>query len=149
MADRPVILSADDKLVYSPHEYATSVFEQPYFNEAGYDPETTLPGIFRENWGLIEEEGIAPLLLGEFGSTLDNQTDREWAPVLTDYLLENDIDWAIWSWNPNSGDTQGVVLDDWKTPRQDAFTYLLDPLLAEAPQDPMNEVMSSEDTMVL
>ncbi|MGD1882969.1 MAG: cellulase family glycosylhydrolase [Paracoccaceae bacterium] len=149
VADRPVILSADDKLVYSPHEYATSVFEQPYFNEAGYDPETTLPGIFRENWGFIEEEGIAPLLLGEFGSTFDNQTDREWAPVLTDYLLENDIDWAIWSWNPNSGDTQGVVLDDWKTPRLDAFTYLLDPLLAEAPQDPVNDVMSSEDTMVL
>ena len=135
VADRPVELNVDNRLVYSPHEYATSVFEQPYFTEAGYDPETTLPEIFRENWGFIEEEGIAPLLLGEFGSTFDNQIDIEWAPVLADYLLEHDIDWTIWSWNPNSGDTGGVVENDWVTPREDAFTYLLDVLLAESPGD--------------
>lgn len=152
VADRPIVLNADDKLVYSPHEYATSVFEQPYFTEAGYDPETTLPQIFSENWGFIEEQGIAPVLLGEFGSTFESQIDKEWGPVLTEYLLENDIDWAIWSWNPNSGDTQGVVLDDWETPREDAFTYLLDDLLAEdntsasAPAN-MQEVEAPDTTM--
>ena len=133
VVDRPVELNVDNKLVYSPHEYATSVFEQPYFTEAGYDPETTLPEIFSENWGFIEEQGIAPLLVGEFGSIFDNQTDQEWGPVLADYLLENDIDWAMWSWNPNSGDTGGVVQGDWQTPREEAFTYLLDLLLAEEP----------------
>ena len=131
VADRPVVLNADDKLVYSPHEYATSVFEQPYFTQAGYDPETTLPQIFNENWGFIEEQGIAPLLLGEFGSKFENQTDKDWGPVLAEYLLENDIDWSVWSWNPNSGDTGGVVQDDWETPREEAFTYLLDLLLGE------------------
>ncbi|MEM8537140.1 MAG: cellulase family glycosylhydrolase, partial [Pseudomonadota bacterium] len=131
VADRPIQLNADNKLVYSPHEYATSVFEQPYFNAPGYDPETTLPHIFSENWGFIEEQSIAPLLLGEFGSTFDSQVDKDWAPVLSEYLLDNDIDWAVWSWNPNSGDTEGVVEADWQTPRQEAFTYLLDALLAE------------------
>jgi len=92
-----------------------------------------LPEIFSRNWGFIEEDGIAPLLLGEFGSTFASQTDIEWGPVLADYLTENDIDWSVWSWNPNSGDTGGVVQDDWATPREDAFTYLLDTLLNETP----------------
>ena len=51
--DRPIELNVDNKLVYSPHEYATSVFDQPYFTEAGYDPETTLPQVFSENLSLI------------------------------------------------------------------------------------------------
>ena len=152
VADRPVELNADNKLVYSPHEYATSVFEQPYFTEAGYDPETTLPEIFRENWGFIEEDGIAPLLLGEFGSTFENATDEAWGPVLADYLTENDIDWSIWSWNPNSGDTGGVVEDDWATPREDAFTFLLDTLLAEgadlAAEVPDDTADDDDDTAV-
>ncbi len=131
VADRPVVLSADDKLVYSPHEYATSVFGQPYFFEAGFDPETDLPEIFRENWGFIEEQGIAPVLVGEFGSTFDSAIDQAWGPALADYLTENDIDWAFWAWNPNSGDTGGVVEGDWQTPRQAAFEYLLDTLLGE------------------
>ncbi|MDX8348940.1 cellulase family glycosylhydrolase [Cognatiyoonia sp. IB215446] len=139
VADRPIELNADNKLVYSPHEYATSVFEQPYFTEAGYDAETTLPQIFSENWGFIEEQGIAPVLLGEFGSKFENQTDKDWGPVLAEYLLENDIDWAMWSWNPNSGDTGGVVKDDWETPREEAFTYLLDMLLGEG-----NEAMPAQ-----
>jgi len=131
VAERPVVLNSDDKLVYSPHEYATSVHEQPYFTQANYDAEMVLPQIFSEHWGFIEEQGIAPVLLGEFGSKFENQIDKDWGVVLSNYLLETDIDWTIWSYNPNSGDTDGVVLNDWETPREDAFTYLLDDLLGE------------------
>ena len=31
------------------------------------------------------------------------------------YLKENGISYTYWSWNPNSGDTGGVLKDDWST----------------------------------
>ncbi|MEM1275289.1 MAG: cellulase family glycosylhydrolase [Pseudomonadota bacterium] len=131
--DRPVVLNTDDKLVYSPHDYPASIFNQPWFNDG-----SDLYEVFRENWGFIFEEGIAPVLLGEFGSRLENPLDLVWADAITDYLSGdfngdgvNDLQpgqagpsFAWWSWNPNSGDTGGYVLDDWTTVRQNAADLL-------------------------
>ncbi len=135
--DRPVVLNADDKLVYSPHDYPASIFNQPWFTDG-----SDLYEVFRENWGFIHEEGIAPILLGEFGSRLENPLDLVWAEAITNYLAGdfdgdgvNDLgdgemgpSFAWWSWNPNSGDTGGYLNDDWLTVRQNAAD-LLDPLL--------------------
>ncbi len=135
--DRPVVLNADDKLVYSPHDYPASIFNQPWFTDG-----SDLYEVFRENWGFIHEEGIAPILLGEFGSRLENPLDLLWAEAITNYLAGdfdgdgvNDLSdgemgpsFAWWSWNPNSGDTGGYLNDDWLTVRQNAAD-LLDPLL--------------------
>ncbi|MEM8916395.1 MAG: cellulase family glycosylhydrolase, partial [Pseudomonadota bacterium] len=137
--DRPVQLNADNKLVYSPHDYPPSVFNQSWFNDG-----SNLYDVFRENWGFIFEEGLAPILLGEFGSKLENPADQPWAEAITTYLGgdfdgdgTNDLgagqagpSFAWWSWNPNSGDTGGYVLDDWVTVRQGAAD-LLAPLLAD------------------
>ncbi|MCV0428998.1 MAG: cellulase family glycosylhydrolase [Roseibium sp.] len=135
--DRPVELAVDNKLVYSPHDYPASIYQQPWFTDG-----SDLYEVFRENWGFIYEEGIAPILLGEFGSRLENAQDLVWAEAITNYLSGdfdgdgvNDLNagevgpsFAWWSWNPNSGDTGGYVLDDWTTVRQNA-AVLLDPLL--------------------
>ena len=99
--------------------------------------------VFRENWGYIHEEGIAPILLGEFGSKLATEVDRTWAEAITSYLsgdFDGDgavnpgaqpISFAWWSWNPNSGDTGGVLADDWRTPRPEVLD-LLEPFLDDA-----------------
>ncbi|MEM0989900.1 MAG: Calx-beta domain-containing protein [Pseudomonadota bacterium] len=137
MRDRPVVLQVDDKLVYSPHDYPASVFQQPWFTDG-----SNLYDVFRANWGFIYEEGIAPILLGEFGSRLQNPADLPWADAITAYLGGdfngdgvNDLNagdagpsFAWWSWNPNSGDTGGYLLDDWVSVRQNA-AELLNPLL--------------------
>ena len=34
------------------------------------------------------------------------------------------INWTYWSWNPNSGDTGGILADDWKTVNQNKMAYL-------------------------
>jgi endoglucanase len=111
----PVRLSVPGKLVYSPHEYATSVYVQEWFN----DPEfpANLPAIWDQQWGYLERQGIAPLLLGEFGSTLADPRDRVWLTELMRYTGSgvSGMDFTYWSWNPDSGDTGGIVLDDWKT----------------------------------
>ena len=137
--NNPVELDQAGKLVYSPHDYPASVYDQPWFNDG-----SNLYDVFNNAWGYIYEEGIAPVLLGEFGSRLETAKDLAWAEAITNYLGgdfdgdgtndlgagEGRISYAWWSWNPNSGDTGGILNDDWTTVRQGAID-LLDPLLEE------------------
>ncbi|XWN29135.1 MAG: cellulase family glycosylhydrolase [Devosia sp.] len=127
--DRPVVLSEPNKLVYSPHDYPNSVHSQPWFIDG-----SNLEDVFRKNWGFIAEEGIAPVLMGEWGSRLETQLDLTWANAISNYMEKLDIPWMWWSWNPNSGDTGGVLADDWQTPRQSVLS-LLDRFLPETQPD--------------
>jgi|GEM_PF-1468420 hypothetical protein len=34
------------------------------------------------------------------------------------------ISWTFWSWNPNTGDTSGVLKDDWTTAHADKMSLL-------------------------
>jgi hypothetical protein len=34
------------------------------------------------------------------------------------------MSWTFWSWNPNSGDTGGILADDWRTINGNKMTYL-------------------------
>ena len=142
--DRPIELEISDKLVYSPHDYGNSVHAQPWFQQDGFEDD--LPDIFREAWGFIQEEGIAPVLLGEFGTRLEDPKDTPWFEALTAYIAgdydhDGDLDlrpgeegmsWTYWSWNPNSGDTGGILADDWRTVHDDKLAYL-EPLQFDLP----------------
>ncbi|WP_339950471.1 Calx-beta domain-containing protein [uncultured Albimonas sp.] len=134
--DRPIELALDDKLVYSPHDYGNSVHAQPWFQDPGFAED--LPEIFREAWGFIFEDEIAPVMLGEFGTRLQDPKDEPWLAALTVYLQgdfdgdgaselasgQEGIGWTYWSWNPNSGDTGGVLADDWRTVIEAKMAYL-------------------------
>ena len=133
--DRPIELPIPNKLVYSPHDYPASVFNQPWFNDG-----TDLTEKFRENWGFIAEEGIAPVLIGEWGSRLEDPQDIEWAVTLSDYLADLDIAWIWWSLNPNSGDTGGIFADDWQTLRRPALDLMGPALARTEPIIPFSEV---------
>ncbi|PWC28984.1 glycoside hydrolase family 5 protein [Teichococcus aestuarii] len=136
VAERPVVLPAGNKVVYSPHDYPNSVFAQPWFQSD--DLAATLPAVFDRQWGYISREGIAPIILGEFGSRLQDPKDLAWLLALT-RTLNGDHDgdgtrdagapsaglsWAWWSWNPNSGDTGGILGDNWITPDQGKLDIL-------------------------
>jgi len=44
-------------------------------------------------------------------------TDVEgvWQRSLVSFLKDRGISYAYWAWNPNSGDTGGILKDDWTT----------------------------------
>ncbi|WP_431303745.1 Calx-beta domain-containing protein [Sediminicoccus sp. BL-A-41-H5] len=123
--DDPVVLQQANKLVYSPHDYPNSIYPNSWFEGPNF--KDNLPNVFREHWGFIYEQGIAPIFLGEFGSKLLDSRDIAWLDELTQYL-NGDFDtdgvldiaagqermsYAWWSWNPNSTDTGGILKDDW------------------------------------
>ncbi|MCV7344595.1 Calx-beta domain-containing protein [Mycolicibacterium rhodesiae] len=134
--DRPIVLDVPNRVVYSPHDYPNSVYAQPWFQTANFG--AGLPGVFRKAWGYIYEDNIAPIYVGEFGTKLTDPKDAVWFEALTSYLsgdFDNngtvdiaagteDMSWTYWSWNPNSGDTGGILADDWKTINQNKMAYL-------------------------
>jgi endoglucanase len=76
-----------------------------------------MPALWDKYWGYLNHEGTAPVLLGEFGgrSVDPATTEGVWQHKLFEYLKDHGISYTYWSWNPDSGDTGGVLQDDWQT----------------------------------
>jgi endoglucanase len=111
----PVRLSRPNKLVYSPHEYGPGVFNQPWFSEGSFP--NNLENRWEIGWNYIAAKGIAPILIGEFGGRQVDSSSKEgiWQQKLVNYIRKKDLSFAYWSWNPNSGDTGGILQDDWQS----------------------------------
>ena len=123
----PVRLNVPGRLVYSAHDYPASVYQQTWFSDPNYP--NNLPAVWDKNWGYLFRQNIAPVILGEFGSKLATTSDQQWFDKMTAYLGgdldgngtkdlaagQQGISWTYWSWNPNSGDTGGILADDWNT----------------------------------
>ncbi len=125
-ATRPISFALPHHLVYSVHDYPASVYAQRWFSDPGYPG--NLPSIWDRNWGYLQQRGLAPVFVGEFGTKLETASDKAWLTTLVSYLAEHRTSFAYWSYNPNSGDTGGLVADDWRTPQQ-AKLNALAPLL--------------------
>jgi len=124
VADAPVRLSVPHQVVYSPHDYPPEVYHLSYFNAPDYPH--NLSRIWDTHWGFIVKEGIAPLWLGEFGTQLANTVDQQWFASIISYLGPGvgGINWAYWALNPDSGDTGGILQNDWVTINQNKQNYL-------------------------
>ncbi|MFF9174309.1 cellulase family glycosylhydrolase [Streptomyces sp. NPDC014793] len=115
----PVRLDVAGRVVYSAHDYATSVAQQSWFSDPSFP--ANMPGIWDRYWGYIFKQNIAPVWVGEFGTTLQSAVDQKWLGALVSYLRPTStygadaFQWTFWSWNPNSGDTGGILKDDWST----------------------------------
>lgn len=72
--------------------------------------------------------------MGEFGAKnvgLDT-TEGKWIRQFADYLGKHNTSWTFWAWNPNSGDSGGVLNDDWTTVHADKMALLTSLITKEA-----------------
>lgn len=127
VAKHPITLTVAHRVVYSPHDYPKSIYAQSWFSAPNYP--ANLPGVWNANWGYISARGIAPVWLGEFGTRYTDSSDVAWLTTMVSYLKSTGISFAYWSYNPNSGDTGGLVKDDWRTP-ETAKLKALAPILS-------------------
>lgn len=106
VAKSPVVLSVPNRLVYSAHDYGPNVSTQPWFSST-----TTYAGLastWNQYWGYLVQNKVAPVWVGEFGTTnspsdLKNSapgTQGQWFQSLVQYLSSNpDVGWSYWAVN--------------------------------------------------
>ncbi len=110
--DFPIDLgSHQSQLVYSPHDYGPLVYDQPWFHD-GFTKDSVMEEYWEDNWFFICENKIAPLLIGEWGGFLDGGPNEKWLTILRDLMIENHIHHTFWCFNQNSGDTGGLIMDN-------------------------------------
>lgn len=107
----PVRLDVPDRLVYSTHEYPETIYPQPWFRASNYPD--NLPAVWDKYWGYLVKENLAPVLIGEFGTRYETEKDQEWLAAFQKYIQTKKLNWTFWSLNPDSGDTGGLLLDNW------------------------------------
>ncbi len=123
VADFPVDLGKhQNKLVYSPHDYGPTVYAQPWF-EGDYTYESLMEDCWYNNWLYIQDEGIAPLLIGEWGGFM-KEPNLEWMTYMRQLIGEYKLHHTFWCFNANSGDTGGMVLDDFTTWDEEKYNFV-------------------------
>ncbi len=111
----PVRLNVANKLVYSPHDYGPLVYEQPWFQGA-FTASSLRADVWGPNWLYLHDNATAPLLIGEWGGRLGQDPRQDaWMTALRDLIVSDHLAHTFWCINPNSGDTGGLLLDDWKS----------------------------------
>jgi len=123
----PIKLNTDFKVVYSPHDYGPGVYDQPWFNMTTHpDFPANLPKVWTDHWAYIHINKIAPVWIGEFGGHQSDNSSKEgkWQNALVAFIKTNSLHFSYWCLNPNSGNTGGILMDDWKTPDQNKTNML-------------------------
>ena len=99
----PLLLKVRNRVVYSPHAYASEAhtfssyaeMKQAYDQRAGF---------------LLENQPAVPLWVGEFGTcqTLDCGANSQWFVWFVQYLKEKKLSWGYWPLNgaQSSGDSR-------------------------------------------
>lgn len=127
--DYPVDLGEhQSQLVYSPHDYGPLVYAQTWFNK-DFTRQTLLNDYWYDTWAYLVEENISPLLMGEWGGFIDKEHDTtgdnlKWMTILRDYMIEKKIHHTFWCFNENSGDTGGLVYDNFGKWDEDKYAFV-------------------------
>eukprot|EP01084_Bolivina_argentea_P232318 391580_1 len=104
------IISEPNRLIWSPHVYGPGISNNAYSSQ-----------IWSNHWGYLCD-GSYPLnkaacVIGEFGSWYNWNDGIIWMDSLINYLISiKQRNTYFWCLNPDSGDTGGLLHNDWTTP---------------------------------
>lgn len=123
VADNPIDLGKyQNKLVYSPHDYGPTVYQQPWFS-GSYDYNSLMEDCWGDNWFYIYDQNIAPLLIGEWGGFM-TEPNITWMTYMRQLIKTYHLHHTFWCFNANSGDTGGLVLDDFTTWDEEKYAFV-------------------------
>ena len=139
--ESPVELTIPGHLVYSAHEYGPAEYPQPWFSPGASSAD--LEDTWVKHWAFISDAQIAPVYLGEFGTTNDAASIQSsqggsqglWFSSLVSFLYHRPkVSWTYWSAN---GEDRYAYFDrSYSLDRSSqAKVSLLDSIRAVAPLD--------------
>jgi endoglucanase len=106
----PVRLSNPERLVYSAHDYGPEESGQPWLRDADFP--NNLPAVWRSHWAYLQQDGIAPVIVGEFGGrSIGGDAEGMWQRSLISFLEQGGYSYAYWVWNPDAW-IGGLLMDD-------------------------------------
>jgi endoglucanase len=112
----PVTLNSPGHVVYSAHDYGPSLFQQTWFNAS--TTSTSLAAVWRQFWGYLYEQNVAPVWVGEFGtgngpadvSSTTPGSQGQWFSSLVGFLHDHPgMGWTYWALN---GEDSFALLDN-------------------------------------
>ncbi len=102
----PLQLSVANRLVYSAHDYGPDLSTQNWFTST--TSASTLTAAWNKQWAYLSQNLVAPVWLGEFGTT-NTSTDiqnsaagsqGQWFSALVSFLANHpNINWTYWAVN--------------------------------------------------
>ena len=121
VAERPIMLTVKNRVVYSTHVYAWSGWGslEGRYSKRAYP---SFVKAMRENWAYLVEGNMAPVWVGEFGAPHQPSTgDNNYWSNLMRYLKAIEADFGYWAINPrkpkdNEYESYSLVEDDWTAP---------------------------------
>lgn len=123
--DYPIDFGSPERnkqIIYSPHDYGPRVYEQPWF-QGGFTYESLMEDAWYDYWLYIQEEGIAPIFVGEWGGFMEGD-NLKWMEYFRQLIAEKHLHHTFWCFNANSGDTGGLVKDDFKTWDEEKYNFV-------------------------
>jgi endoglucanase len=97
----PVRLSRPERLVYSAHDYGPEESGQWWLQGPQFPG--NLPDIWRGHWAYLQQDGIAPVLIGEFGGrSIGPDAEGIWQRSLISFIQEGRFSYTYWVWNPDA-----------------------------------------------
>eukprot|EP00276_Gloeochaete_wittrockiana_P005879 CAMPEP_0184668132 /NCGR_PEP_ID=MMETSP0308-20130426/70911_1 /TAXON_ID=38269 /ORGANISM="Gloeochaete witrockiana, Strain SAG 46.84" /LENGTH=1002 /DNA_ID=CAMNT_0027113701 /DNA_START=454 /DNA_END=3462 /DNA_ORIENTATION=+ len=119
----PVALNDPTKLVYSPHVYGPGVSGKAViFNDPAYP--LNLKDYFDTWFGTVASRTSRAVVIGEFGSKYAEEKQIQFMDAQVAYMKSKRIGGFYWCLNPNSGDTGGLLMNDWTAPETAKLTLL-------------------------
>jgi aryl-phospho-beta-D-glucosidase BglC (GH1 family) len=106
--------SFQNKLVFGPHEYGPSVYQNQPWLKKKFTFQTLWDDHWYGQWMYLYEKNNGPILIGEWGGHTTGD-DLAWMKLTVQLIVKYGLSQTFWCLNPNSGDTGGLLLNDWKT----------------------------------
>jgi endoglucanase len=131
VASQPVVLNVPDHVVYSVHIYPKEI------SDVAADSGDQAIRRWNMEWGFLISNDIAPVWIGEMGSSMLTAGSRAWAATLVEYLNGTVLgglkippggqavgtDWWAWGYLANDN-PNGTLEADWRTLKpQQAAVY--------------------------
>ena len=114
--EQPISLMDNTKLVYSPHTYGPSVYEQFYFSTPDFPQ--NMAAIWTERFEFLRQSTGSPVVIGEMGGHYSGK-DKIWQDWAASFMKEKGIGIFYFTLlvglNAQGDDTGGLLQSDWTT----------------------------------